>query len=77
MAGMRRLRLPWRQEEPPPERIERSAAPRLRLAEESADRMIGNSDAGVQRLSGEPAPVEADEAAWQLERERRERDGRS
>ncbi len=50
----------------------------MRLGEEEADILIGEPpDAGPHRsLGGEPAPVEADEAAWQHEREKREHDGR-
>jgi hypothetical protein len=58
---VRRLRLPWRVEEPPPETIKRSGVPVLRAAEDRANLVLGDLDVGVQRLSGEPAPVEADE----------------
>jgi hypothetical protein len=53
----------------------------LRTGEDQANILLGAPDAGLQSsTSGEPAPVEADEAAWQQEREEREereRDGRS
>jgi hypothetical protein len=49
----------------------------MRLGEERANAILGDLNAGVQRTSGEPAPVEADEVAWQRERERRERGGRA
>jgi len=57
--------------------ITRSGSAKLRAGEDRAALLIGDLDAGVQRPSGEPAPVEADEEAWQREREQRERDGRS
>jgi hypothetical protein len=59
------------------ETITRSGSDEVRVGEEQADRFLGDLDAGLQRPSGEPAPVEADEDAWQREREQRERDGRS
>jgi hypothetical protein len=50
----------------------------MRAGEERANMLLGELDAGAQRPTrGEPAPVEADEDAWQREREQRERDGRS
>jgi hypothetical protein len=49
----------------------------MRAGEVRADLLLGDLDAGVQPPPpGEPAPVEADEAAWTHEREQRERDGR-
>jgi hypothetical protein len=52
----------------------------VRIGEDRANILLGDLDAGLQSsTSGEPAPVEADEAAWQREREEREereRDGR-
>lgn len=59
------------------ETITRAGDADLRAGEDRANILLGNLDAGVQRPSGEPAPVEADEDAWQREREQRERDGRS
>jgi hypothetical protein len=60
------------------ETLERSTDSEMRLGEEEAEILIGEPDAAAARRSsgGEPAPVEADEGAWQTERERRERDGR-
>ena len=37
---------------------------------------LGEPSAHVDQPIGEPAPAEADEAAWEREREQRERDGR-
>jgi hypothetical protein len=40
--------------------------------------LLGDLDGRVQPApTGEPAPVEADDDAWQIERERRARDGRA
>jgi len=59
--------------EPSGETITRSGDDEMRIGEDIADRWLGDPDEeDVQRTTGEPAPVEADEAAWQ-----RERDGRS
>jgi len=59
------------------ETITRSGSIKLRAGEEEAEYLLGDQDAGIQRPSGEPAPVEAGEDAWRREREQRERDGRS
>lgn len=59
------------------ETITRSGVAKLRMGEERANLALGDLNAGVQRPSGEPAAVEADEDAWQREREQREHDGRS
>ena len=61
--------------EPSGETITRSESPEMRIGEDQANLLLGDLDAGRQP-AGEPAPVEADEAAWQRERERRERGGR-
>jgi len=76
-GGVRRLRLSRLFGERSGETIARSGSAELRVGEDRADILLGDLDAGVQRPSGEPAPVEADEDAWQREREQRERDGRS
>lgn len=59
--------------------IRRSGLSELRLEEERANLLLGDLEVGVERSTGEPAPVEAGEDAWQREREReqRERNGRS
>lgn len=59
------------------ETITQSGLVELRMGEQRANVLLGDVDAGTQRVSGEPAPVEADEDAWQREREQRERDERS
>jgi hypothetical protein len=76
-GGVRKFRLSRLLREPSGETVTRSESAKLRLGEDRANMLLGDLDAGVQRPSGEPAPVEADEDAWQREREQRERDGRS
>lgn len=62
--------------EPSGETIARSESAELRVGEDRANLLLGDPDAGADHPVGEPGPVEADEAAWQRERERREQDGR-
>jgi hypothetical protein len=62
--------------EPSGETITRSESPEIRLGEEGANLLLGDLDEGRDQPVGEPDPVEANEAAWQRERERRERDER-
>jgi hypothetical protein len=63
--------------EPSGETLTRSGDADIRGGEAIADIWLGDPDEeGVERPTGEPAPVEADEAAWQHEREQREHDGR-
>ncbi len=60
------------------ETLVRSGDAEIRAGEERAALLLGDPDAGMRcPPPGEPAPVEADEDAWQREREERERDGRS
>lgn len=78
-TGVRRLRLwLWRLLRERSDGMTRSGLSELRIGEDQANILLGDRDAGVKHPpSGEPASVEADEAAWQRERERRERAGRS
>jgi hypothetical protein len=48
----------------------------IRLGEDEATALLGSPGAREQPPAGEPSPVEADEAAWQREREQRKRSGR-
>jgi hypothetical protein len=56
----------------------RSGNAEIRVGEDRANILLGDLDGRIEPApSGDPAPVEADDATWQRERERRERDGRS
>ena len=53
---------------------------RVRVADAKAKATLGDLYEGApdaQPPDREPAPVEADQGAWQREREQRERDGRA